>query len=256
MDMDLGEGSPYWYQVAGYQFNQGTLNNVIVQGNSVTLSSGEGTLTSHPIAYADLTAEDPGRSNWDGAKWMKSSADDSIGVQIEYLAGGIWNPVPDGDLPGNSDYFFQMENSFCNIDLSGLNTTTYDTLRMIERFSSYASAPNPALTMWALGKSGGITSVPPDDKLKFALYLQNPNILIGKNGITIKYQIPKEEKVKIGVFDLLGIEVATLVDERKSRGSYSASWQNDYNKPLASGVYFLRMEAGEFQDIKKLVLLR
>lgn len=258
MDMDLGDDSPYWYQVAEYQFDQGTLNNVIVQGNSVTLSSGEGTITSHLIAYADLTAEDPGRSNWNGAKWMKSSADDSIGLQIQYLQGGSWDTIPDSDLPGNSNYLYQMEDSFCNIDLSGLNTTTYDTLRMIARFSSYASAPNPSLTMWALGKSGGITSIPLDDKLNFALYLQNPNILIGKTGITIKYQLPREEKVKIGIFDLLGIEVATLVDERKSRGSYSASWQrrNDYNKTLASGVYFLRMEAGEFQDIKKLVLLR
>jgi hypothetical protein len=236
-------------------FNRGT--GILAVWEPAALS--EGTLTSHPIAYEDLLAENPGRSNWDGAKWMKSSADDSIGLQIEYLDGGIWNPVPDGDLPGNSNYFFQMENSFCNVDLSGLNTTTYDTLRLAARFTSYASSTNPSLTMWALGKTGGITSVPlSDDELKFALYLQNPNILIGKTEIRIKYQLPREENVKIGIFDLLGREVATIVDTEKPRGSYSASWQkrNDYNKPLASGVYFLQMKAGEFQDIKKLVLLR
>jgi hypothetical protein len=237
-------------------FNRGT--GIVAVWEPATVIS-EGTLTSNPVAYGDLIAEDSSRSDWDGAKWTKSSADDSIGLQIQYLSGGSWSPVPDVDLPGNSNFFFQMDTSFCNIDLSGLNTTTYDTLRLLAKFRSYATAPNPTLNMWALGKTGGITSVPlSDDKLKFALYLPGSNVLISGTKIEIKYQLPREEKVRLGIFDLLGREVAALVDTRKSRGSYSVTWQgrNSYDKPLAGGVYFLKMEAGEFLDIKKLVFLR
>jgi hypothetical protein len=219
----------------------------------------EGTITSHPVAYGDLLVENSSRSDWDGAKWTKSSAYDSIGMQIQYLSGGSWSPVPDVDLPGNSNYFFQMDTLFCNVDLSGLNTTTYDTLRLKLIFRAYASAPSPSLIMWALGQTGGVTSVPlSDDKFKFALYLPNANILVSGMYTEIKYQLPREEKVKLGVFDLLGREVATLVDTKKSRGIHRVSWKgtNNYNKPLACGVYFLKMEAGEFKNIKKLVFIR
>jgi len=222
-------------------------------------AANEGMLTSHPIAYGDLLVENSSRSDWDGAKWTKSSADDSIGLQIQYLHGGSWFPVPDAALPGNSNFFFQMTNDFCNLDLSGLNTTTYDTLRLVAKFRSYATAPNPTLIMWALGQTGGITSVPlPDDNLKYALSLLNPNVLISGTKIEIKYQLPKKEKVSLGVFDLLGREVAALVDESKARGSYSVTWygKNNYDRPLAYGVYFLRMRSGEFCDVKKLVFVR
>ncbi|MEJ2307552.1 MAG: FlgD immunoglobulin-like domain containing protein, partial [candidate division WOR-3 bacterium] len=138
------------------------------------------------------------------------------------------------------------------------NPATYDTLRLVAKFISYAGAPNPTLIMWALGQTGGVTAVPlPDDKLKFALYLHSPNVLIRGTKIEIKYQLAVEEEVMLGVFDILGREVASLVDARKPRGAYSLTWQgkNSYGKPLACGIYFLRMEAGEFHDIKKLLFL-
>jgi len=221
----------------------------------------EGTLTSHPIAYNDLTTENSSRSDWVGAKWTKSSADDSIGLQIQYRHEGSWDTVPDDvgtGIPGNSNYNFQMGTFFCNLDFAGLDTATYDTLRLKAKFRAYTGAASPALIMWALGKTGGITSVPlPDDELKFALYLATPNLLGSGTGTEIKYQIPGEVEVRLGVFDLLGREVISFVNGKQSRGTYSVKWQgtNNYNKPLACGIYFLRMEAGEFRDVKKLVFL-
>ncbi len=237
-------------------FNRGT--GIVAVWEPATGMS-EGTLTSNPVAYGDLIAEDANRSNWDGVKWMKSSADDSIGLQIQYLEGGSWNPVPDVDLPGNSNYFFDMGDYFCSVDFYALSTETYDTLRLAAKFRAYAGTPNPALIMWALGNTDVVSAVPlSDDELEFALYLPAPNVLIRGAKIEIKYQLPVEEKVRLGVFDLLGREVATLVDVEKSRGIHSVSWQgtNNYDKSLACGVYFLRMDAGEFRDIKKLILLR
>ncbi len=259
-------GDPIVYIAFRYKEDNGTdwyIDNVFIKG-IYTASPTGGYITSPPIVFSDLQNEDAGRSDWVGAKWTKSSADDSIGLQIQYLHGGSWDPVPDGDLPGNSAFFFQLDTFFCNVDFAGLNTTIYDTLRLKAKFRAYTDAlmrsdASPALMMWALGKTGGVTSVPlPDDEMKFALYLATPNLLTSGTGTEIKYQIPTEAKVKLGVFDLLGREVKSIVNAKQSRGTYSVKWSgtNNDDTRLACGIYFLRMEAGGFRDVKKLVFLR
>jgi hypothetical protein len=55
------------------------------------------------------------------------------------------------------------------------------------------------------------------------------------------------------VYDLLGREVATLVNEDMKPGSYEATWDAS---AVASGVYFYRLKAGEFVETKRLVLMR
>jgi len=83
--MDMEAEDIYWYQDAKAQFNQCTTHYVTVQGDSVILNAGqtEGNLTSPPVVYNDLTTENLNRNDWDGVKWTKLSADDSIGIQIE-----------------------------------------------------------------------------------------------------------------------------------------------------------------------------
>lgn len=59
--------------------------------------------------------------------------------------------------------------------------------------------------------------------------------------------------VSLKIYDLLGREVATLVNEKLPAGTYKKEW-NAAGFP--SGVYFYRLQAGSFTDTKKLVLLR
>jgi len=70
---------------------------------------------------------------------------------------------------------------------------------------------------------------------------------------TIKYQIPESGLVTLKVYDILGNEVATLVNEEKPAGSYRAEL-NGSN--LSSGIYYYRMRAGEFVGTKKMILLK
>lgn len=70
---------------------------------------------------------------------------------------------------------------------------------------------------------------------------------------TIKYDIPKEMKVTIKIYDLIGKEVATLVNEMKQPGYYEAKFNGNN---LASGVYFYKIEAGDFIAVKKMVLMK
>ena len=71
---------------------------------------------------------------------------------------------------------------------------------------------------------------------------------------TINFSIPKSSDVSLRVYDVLGKEIATLVDEFKNAGSYSV----DFNATsgLTSGVYFYTITTGNFTDTKKLMLIK
>ncbi len=80
---------------------------------------------------------------------------------------------------------------------------------------------------------------------------------------TIKFQIPNASFVNLKVYDILGNEVATLVNEEKPVGNYevnfsaiggSASSGNAYS--LSSGIYFYKLQSGSFVETKKMILLK
>lgn len=70
---------------------------------------------------------------------------------------------------------------------------------------------------------------------------------------TIQYAIPTESFVTLKVYNMLGQEVATVVNESLKAGKYSASFNASH---LASGVYVYRIEAGSFVSVKKMMLLK
>jgi CubicO group peptidase (beta-lactamase class C family) len=70
---------------------------------------------------------------------------------------------------------------------------------------------------------------------------------------TIKYSIPQSSKVVIKVYDVLGNEIETIVNEEKPAGTYELTW-NAENLP--SGVYFYQFKAGSYVNTKKMLLLK
>ncbi|GIK23448.1 MAG: T9SS type A sorting domain-containing protein [Ignavibacteriaceae bacterium] len=70
---------------------------------------------------------------------------------------------------------------------------------------------------------------------------------------SIQYAIANKQFVKLIVYDVLGNEIAVLVNEEKPAGKYEVSW-NASN--LASGVYIYRLQSGLFVSSKKMMLLR
>jgi hypothetical protein len=86
---------------------------------------------------------------------------------------------------------------------------------------------------------------------EFSLYQNFPNPF--NPNTTIYYSIPEETFVKLNIYNLLGEEVAVLVNENKIIGNYSVNFSlRDYN----SGIYLYKLEAGNFVEIKKMVLIR
>jgi photosystem II stability/assembly factor-like uncharacterized protein len=70
---------------------------------------------------------------------------------------------------------------------------------------------------------------------------------------TIKYSLAEAGRVTLSIYDLLGREVVKLIDEEKPSGEYEIKW-NASGYP--SGVYFLRMQAGEFSETRKFLLMK
>ena len=69
----------------------------------------------------------------------------------------------------------------------------------------------------------------------------------------ISYQLPRTSHVTLRVYDILGREVATLADGREDAGTHSVMFDGSR---LSSGVYFYRLTAGSFSDVKKLMLIK
>lgn len=70
---------------------------------------------------------------------------------------------------------------------------------------------------------------------------------------SFRFQIPQRSFVKLEIFNSLGQQVTTVVDEEKEAGNYEISWDA---AGLSSGVYFYKLTAGTFIETKKLVLLK
>ncbi len=75
---------------------------------------------------------------------------------------------------------------------------------------------------------------------------------------TIKYSLAKEEKVRIGVYDMLGNKITELVNESKNAGLHEVIWNgsNDMGNKVSSGVYILTINAGSYFQSRKMVLMK
>ena len=70
---------------------------------------------------------------------------------------------------------------------------------------------------------------------------------------TIGYSIPKQFHVTLKVYDVLGREITTLINEEKNVGNYNVKFNS---AQFASGIYFYRLQAGDYTSTKKMVLLK
>ena len=74
---------------------------------------------------------------------------------------------------------------------------------------------------------------------------------------TIEFSVPADGHVKVDVYNTAGQLVSSLVDKNLSAGSYKTTWDAmTQNGQASSGVYFYRMEAGDFTDTRSMTLLK
>ncbi len=114
---------------------------------------------------------------------------------------------------------------------------------------------------WIVGEDGAVLSNIPqtvvaveEEKMIIGGYSLSQNYPNPFNPATkIKYSIPAGQKVELKIFDLLGREITTLVNEYKSAGHYETEFNGEY---LSSGVYLYRLTTGDYSETKKMLLIK
>ncbi len=269
-------------------------NNIIINnsggedfggGGVWTLALGATILENNVIAYNSVTGSGGNRGKGGGILvWSTSikSMNNIIwgntqtsGDQI-YLTGGGSADVTYSDVEGgytgdgniNEDPLF-IADSY----MPASNSLCIDAGNPDPSFNDPEDPDNPGFALYPslgtirndMGAYGGpmrellpavITSIKetgsgvPDF---FQLFQNYPNPFNPET--TIKFSIPSQSFVSLKVYNLLGSLIAVLVNDEKQKGVYTINFNsNEYN--LSSGVYFYRLESGNYSSVRKLVLIK
>ena len=189
-----------------------------------------------------------------GTNWISQSSgttDDLISVSFTdsdngTAVGGIYWMMLGGTIlrttNGGSDWISQLSPSVYT--LYGVSFTDFDNGTAVGDFGTILRTTD-----------GGVSfveeSVIDEIPTNFNLTQNYPNPF--NPSTKIRYSVPQASTIVIRVFDVLGNEIETLMNEEKAIGTYEISW---YAEQLPSGIYFYRLQAGPFVETKKMVLIK
>jgi para-nitrobenzyl esterase len=199
-----------------------------------------------------------------------SSAGSYHGIELFYVFNNWENaPLGTGPLFTAQDDSMQMNMLAYWVNFAATGNPNGQAL---VQWPQYVSSTDPYLEMNAtpIGTQIGVRTVKCDfwDQAEgfvtgiennnnstlpgnFILFQNYPNPF---NPTTIiRFEIPRESIVTIKLYDLLGREIKTLVNEEKTAGSYSYIFDGS---SLSSGIYFYRITAGKFAQTKKMILMK
>jgi hypothetical protein len=187
--------------------------------------------------------------------WGESS--DANGDSLYYLMRATSAEIGDLGLDTNAT---SIEVSYMDIieDMSENNVTAAAlewTVHVTDGIDT-VEADNAPFTLQVDGSnalSAYLEGLLPDE---FALQQNYPNPF---NPVTtLRYDLPENGLVTIIIYDMLGREVKTLINQSQNAGYRTVIWNatNDYGKPVSAGTYLYQIQAGEYISTKKMVLLK
>jgi hypothetical protein len=172
---------------------------------------------------------------------------------------GIVQPKEDVVLWKSSDSkeylaYSALFNTFTPLVLTahdgiGLSPLSGNNTALVMASGGYLYAFNPYGTSTAMDDRNSTHLQTP---YHFELYHNYPNPF--NPSTTIEFELPKTSNVTLKIFNILGEEVATLVSDKLTAGSYTYEWSRPAG--MASGVYLYRLEASDFVETKKMVVIR
>jgi len=134
--------------------------------------------------------------------------------------------------------------------VSGLQNNTWYYWRVAGR-NSYGQGPWSAVWKFKTGPVNGLQAIGNEIPKEFKLIQNYPNPF--NPNTRIRFDLPKNVNVKLTIYDMLGREIETIVNEHLNAGRYEVVF--DASK-YTSGVYYYRLNAGEFVETKKMILVK
>ena len=154
----------------------------------------------------------------------------------------------------NEENIYEYGNISYQVNTQGIGNRTV-RLRLIvdDNFATGYSMGKIYSDEYVLGKTNvqQINFSGKEPVTSYNLFQNYPNPF--NPNTTIKYEIPKDGLVTLKIYDILGAEVATLVNEERSAGRYEVNFDAS---SLASGVYIYRLNVNDYANVKKMILLK
>jgi hypothetical protein len=176
--------------------------------------------------------------------WDHSQANDMSHYNIYYSTEADFSPSEENLVGSHSENNFSHEMDMVS---SGDHFYVVSAIDIHENHGDYSDV----LTITVLDVDDNL-GLPND----FAIHQNYPNPF---NPTTrINYDLPEDALVSINVFDLMGRSIKTLVSENISAGFNSTLWDatNDYGETVSAGMYIFTIQAGDFKQTKKMLLLK
>jgi len=186
----------------------------------------------------------------------------------------IWNP--DSSANGAREYLLIMDSDYDPIDGGGYTQdaiifggvpTQWALWTRIETNHTFLEAPATLNLYITRGVSPGtryeftpeyLLGSEEEEQIvnTFMLEQNYPNPFNPET--SIRFQIPQTIKTSLTIYNVLGQKVKTLVNNKLSAGSYTMRWSglNNQGNPVGTGVYFYRIEAGEFVKTRKMLFIK
>jgi hypothetical protein len=217
-----------------------TANNFTEQSGSFTI----GEPSALPIVLASFSGAVVSGTNDVLLEWMTISEVNNLGFYIQRRSAEDEPFIEIGFVPGNGTTIEPQYYSWLDENL--LPGTYQYRLRQVDLDGSFTYSFIIEIVV------GGPLSVDPDRTPEaFRLHQNYPNPF--NPSTVVRYSLPEGGPVTLRVYNVLGEEVATLVDGEKPAGVHYASWNAS---GMPSGVYFYRLQSAERMEMRRMVLMK
>ena len=248
-----GEGSVQSLAIYGTNLFAGTSHGIYLSTNNGTSWSNKrsGDIRSLAVIgttiFAGLDANGGVlRSTDNGTTWEpKNSGLPSRTILALYVSG------PNLFAGGQQDGVFYSTNLGSNWITADAGMESTEVTSFLE--DGYTLFAGTERGVWQRPLAEMVTEIHPssnEQPNEYSLSQNYPNPF--NPSTSISYQLPRQNHVTLIIYDLLGREVTTLVQDKKQQGEYTVTW-NAENVP--SGVYFYKLSAGDFIQTKKMILM-
>ena len=184
--------------------------------------------------------------------WSNTGDADGDDLIYELMASGDLQFLNTSNIENTNSINWLITDILDEIDYGAVVTGTWDVIKS-DGIESVESSNGPrTLTIDASALSIDIEFIPE----VYALHQNYPNPF---NPITtLRYDLPEDAQVRIIIFDITGRKIKSLVNDQQSAGFKSVIWDatNESGQPVSAGMYLYRISAGEFHQVKKMVLLK
>jgi predicted nucleotidyltransferase len=222
----------FWLSAILTEINEYTANYTV--GNGTFVSQGTELVNFTNILPVELTSFSAEvTDNQVTLKWATATEVNNYGFEVERKLSDDWQKL--GFVQGHGNSSSPKQYSFIDDKPYGGSEFKY-RLKQIDNNGHFEYSDIVEV------------EIIPD---KYALFQNYPNPF--NSNTIIRYQLPKESKVTLKIYDVLGAEVLALLNEKKEPGVYEIEFNA---QSLPSGTYIYRILEGSFVETKKMILLK